>query len=162
VTMLAVEHTAYIESAQACGLHLAEHPAPWRASTRGVGEAILEAIRAGVQTIVIGMGGSATTDGGAGALAALGARADVQLDDGPGRLDGIQRVDLDPVREAIDGISLVAATDVDSQLLGMFGAARVFGPQKGLDDADIVHVDRILDDFVVAVCGSAPSQRRPA
>lgn len=162
VTMLLSDDTVYIESAQACGLHLSDELAPWDASSRGVGEAILEAVRAGATTIVIGLGGSATTDGGAGALAALGASADVPLDAGPAGLDGLSRVDITAVRKAIDGVELIAATDVDSQLLGMFGAARVFGPQKGLSEADIIHVDRILDDFVEAVCGSSPSQRRPA
>lgn len=162
VTMLSCGNTVYIESAQACGLHLADKPAPWDASSRGVGEAILEAVRAGASRIVIGLGGSATTDGGAGALAALGASCDVPLDAGPAGLDGLSWVDTSAARKTLDGVDVIAATDVDSQLLGMFGAARVFGPQKGLDDAAIIHVDRILDDFVVAVCGPSPSQRRPA
>lgn len=162
VTMLLAGDTVYLESAQACGLHLTDRFEPWTATTRGVGEAILQAVRAGASTIVIGLGGSATTDGGAGALAALGAGADASLDTGPAGLDGVSRVDLGPVRETLRGVRLIAATDVDSLLLGMFGAARVFGPQKGLDEPGIVQVDRILDDFVVATCGSTPNARRPA
>lgn len=66
------------------------------------------------------------------------------------------------MRERVAGVELVAAIDVRAPLLGMFGAARTFGPQKGMDDEQIWRVDRLLDGFVDAVCGSAPSQRRTA
>lgn len=162
LTMLQTGQTVYLESAQACGLHLSRATDSWNASSRGVGEAIGEAVSAGARKIAVGLGGSATNDAGAGALAALGATADVRLDAGPAALDGIGSVQLDAVRETLEGVELIAATDVDSPLLGMFGAARVFGPQKGLDESGIMRVDDILEQVVIALCGSTPSQRRPA
>ncbi|WP_370619108.1 glycerate kinase [Mumia sp. Pv 4-285] len=154
--------TAYVESATACGLHLEQRRSPEDASTYGVGQLVAAAVDAGATSVVVGLGGSTTTDGGAGLLAALGARADVPLDAGPAGLAGVTSVDLSAVRERLARVTLVAATDVRSPLLGLFGAARTFGPQKGLDDAAIVRVDAILDAFVVAVCGSEPAQRKVA
>ncbi|MCW2830627.1 MAG: hypothetical protein JWP31_1319, partial [Aeromicrobium sp.] len=86
VTLLDVDGTAYVESAQACGLHLADPRDPLHASTYGVGQAISAALDAGARRIVVGLGGSATNDAGAGMLAALGATADVPLDAGPAGL----------------------------------------------------------------------------
>lgn len=162
LTMLRVGDTIYLESAQACGLHLISDRRPLGASTYGVGQAIRAAIGAGVERIVIGLGGSATNDGGAGILGALGAVADVPLDRGPEGLRGIVRCDLSPAKQLLGDIELVIATDVDLPLLGMFGATKTFGPQKGLDDADIIRVDGLLDALVVAAAGPAPSQRRVA
>src|SRR5699024_12747245 len=90
VTMLSSDDTVYIESAQACGLHLSDELAPGDASSRGVHEAILEAGRAAATTLVLGLGGSATTDGGAGGLAPLRARADVPQAAGPAGLHGLR------------------------------------------------------------------------
>lgn len=157
---LLVDGTAYVESAQACGLHLSDRRDPLSASTRGVGEAIAAAADAGARRVVVGLGGSATNDGGAGLLAALGATADVPLDAGPSGLVGVTAVDLAPARERIAGLEVVIASDVDSTLLGMFGATKTFGPQKGLTDEQILTVDGILDGFVVAACGPTPSERR--
>ncbi|WP_229053549.1 glycerate kinase [Aeromicrobium sp. Leaf350] len=154
--------TVYLESSQACGHGLEPTVEPMRASSVGVGEAILAATRLRPRRVVVGLGGSVTTDGGAGMLAALGATADVGLDAGPEGLEGVGDVDLSAVREALAGIDLVAAVDVTAPLLGMFGAARTFGPQKGMDDDQIWRADRILDAFVEAVCGSAPHERRVA
>jgi glycerate 2-kinase len=147
VQWLEHEGTAYLESAQASGLHLVREgtgrpsvDAAERAGTRGVGELVAAARDAGMHTAVVGLGGSASTDGGAGMLAALGA-APVDADGhelpsggtalarcaglaGPPRLTraGSNR----PMR-------LVAAADVENPLVGVHGAARVFGPQKGAD-----------------------------
>lgn len=154
--------TAYVESAQACGLHLVEESRPMDASTVGVGRAIAAAVDGGARRIVVGLGGSATSDGGAGLLAALGATADVPLDAGPAGLDGVTEVDLGPVRERLAGVELVVAADVETTLLGMFGAARTFGPQKGLTDEQVLTVDHRLDRFVEAVCGTTPAERRVA
>lgn len=162
VTVLHVGDTAYVESAQACGLHLADPPDPLRSSTYGVGQAIAAAVDRGARKVVIGLGGSATNDGGAGLLAALGATADRLLDSGPDGLDGITSADLSSARVRIDGIEVVIAADVDVTLLGMFGATKTFGPQKGLSEADIIRVDGILDQWVVATCGPTPAERRPA
>ena len=162
VTLLTCDGTAFVESAQACGHPLLDEPDPWNATTAGVGEAVAAAVDAGATTVVVGLGGSATNDGGAGLLGALGATADVPLDTGPAGLRGITRVDLAAARDRLDGVGLVAAIDVDTQLLGMFGATKTFGPQKGLAEDEILVVDRILDELVVAACGSAPADRRVA
>lgn len=162
VTVLHVGDTAYVESAQACGLQLVDRPDALSSSTFGVGQAIASAVDRGARKIVIGLGGSATNDGGAGMLAALGATADKQLDAGPEGLDGITDADLEPARARVDGVEVVIAADVDVSLLGMFGATKTFGPQKGLSEPDIIRVDGILDQWVVATCGPTPAERRPA
>lgn len=164
VSVLRHERTAYIESAQACGLHLVDpgRRNPSAASTYGVGETIAAAIDTGVDRVVVGLGGSATNDGGAGMLAALGATADVALDRGPDGLKGIGSVDVGRARQRVSGVDLVMATDVDNVLLGMFGATKVFGPQKGVDDADVPRIDALLDAYVVASCGPTPPERRVA
>lgn len=162
VSILLAGETAFIESAQACGLHLTSEREPMRATTVGVGQAIGAAVDGGARRIVVGLGGSATNDGGAGLLGALGATADVPLDGGPAGLSGVTHVDLSPVRERLEGVELVAAADVESPLLGMFGATRTFGPQKGLTDDQILSIDHALDRFVDAVCGSTPAERRIA
>jgi glycerate kinase len=151
-----------VESAQACGHPLLDEPDAWNATTAGVGEAVAAAVDAGATTIVVGLGGSATNDGGAGLLGALGATADVPLDAGAAGLRGITHVDLAPARDRLDGLNLVAAIDVVTPLLGMFGATKTYGPQKGLAEDEILVVDRILDELVVAACGSAPADRRVA
>ena len=162
VTLLLRDGTAFIESAQACGHPLLDEPDAWNATTAGVGEAIAAAVDAGAATVVVGLGGSATNDGGAGLLGALGATADVWLDGGPAGLRGITAIDVGAARQRLAGVALVAAIDVDTRLLGMFGATKTYGPQKGLAEDDILVVDRILDDLVVAACGSAPADRRIA
>ena len=162
VTWLKVGSTAYIESAQACGLHLGERREPLLASTFGVGRVLAAALDSGADRIVVGLGGSATNDGGAGLLSALGATADVPLDQGPAALDGVTTVDVTAARARLTETEIVIASDVDSALLGMFGATKTFGPQKGLTDEQIIGVDAILDRFVDAVCGSTPAERRIA
>lgn len=166
VTVLRRGETAYVEAAQACGRFLEDGPEPrrdpLRATTLGVGRAVAHAVAGGARHVVVGLGGSSTTDGGAGLLAGLGATADVPLDQGPQALAGVQVADLAAARAAVDGVRLTAATDVQTVLLGMFGAARTFGPQKGLDDDQVLRVDRWLDAWVEAVCGSTPAERRVA
>ncbi|MGI8612886.1 MAG: glycerate kinase family protein [Nocardioidaceae bacterium] len=163
-SVLLHEDTAYVECAAACGLHLLPPDVrdPERASSFGVGQLLELAAHPGVRRIVVGLGGSATNDGGAGLLAALGARADVDLGAGPAGLAGIGALDLRPAVERLAGIELVAATDVDNPLLGMFGATNVYGPQKGLSDERKPVVDSWLDGFVVAALGPSPAQRRLA
>ncbi|MEQ3550265.1 glycerate kinase [Pseudonocardia nematodicida] len=150
---LQVGDTAYLECASACGLHHVSRedrtPEVARtATTYGVGELLAAARDAGVARIVVGLGGSATTDGGAGMLAALGATP-VDDDGLPlpyggaalatcGRLDG---------RPDLGGIELVAASDVDNPLLGEHGAAAVFGPQKGADAGTVTELDAALAVF---------------
>jgi glycerate kinase len=161
VTLLQVDDAVYLESAQACGLQLGA-PTARTASTWGVGEAVRAALDLGPATVVVGLGGSATNDGGAGLLGALGAAADRPLDAGPDGLRGVTRVDLAAARALVGDVRLVAASDVDVPLLGMFGATKTFGPQKGLDDADVLEVDGLLDGWVQAACGPTPAERRVA
>lgn len=142
---LLVDDTAYVESAQACGLHLTGAQGAERASTYGVGELVAAARDAGARTVVVGLGGSGTNDGGAGLLAALGAEADRPLDQGVAGLDGITTVSLpDP------GVALVAASDVDNTLTGLFGATKTFGPQKGVTEEQLPVLDGILEQLAAA------------
>lgn len=148
--VLVVGETAYVESAQACGLHLTGQQQPGRASTYGVGELVALAVAQGVDRVIVGAGGSGTSDGGAGLLAALGASADVPLDRGPDGLAGVATVDLAPARAAVAGVELVLASDVDNPLTGLFGAAKVYGPQKGLDEEGVARADAVLEQFAHA------------
>jgi len=162
--VLLVDDTAYVESAQACGLHLvpSDRRDPERASTYGVGELVDAALRTGAERIVVGIGGSATNDAGAGLWAALGATSDGDLAAGATGLRGTTAVDLAPARARIGSMELILASDVDNPLLGMFGATNVYGPQKGLADDRKLAVDQILDELVVAALGSTPAERRLA
>jgi glycerate 2-kinase len=146
-TVLVADGTAYVESAQACGLHLTQRRHPERASTYGVGELLLAAREAGARRIVVGLGGSGTSDGGAGLLAALGATADRPLDGGIAGLEGVTRVVLPAL---LDGVELVAASDVDNPLTGPSGAVRVFGAQKGIAPEEMAHWDQVLDRYAAA------------
>ena len=149
--VLVVGDTAYVESAQACGVHLTGGERGERASTVGVGELLAAAVDAGVRTVVVGLGGSGTSDGGAGLLHALGATADAPLDRGAVGLAEVGAVDLAAAKARVEGVRLVAASDVDSPLTGLFGAAKVFGPQKGIPEDLLVEVDAWLERFAVAV-----------
>lgn len=152
--------TAYVESAEFCGPQAVADV--WTATSAGVGDAIRGAVAAGASTVVVGLGGSGTNDGGAGLLAALGATADVDLVRGPDGLRGIRQLDLTEARRTVAGVRLIAAADTDVPLLGLFGATKTFGPQKGLADDDLLTVDGILDDLVVAATGPTPAERRIA
>lgn len=156
--------SAVIEMAEAAGIGYSPctEPAALAATTYGVGELILRAVRAGTKTLYIGLGGSATNDGGAGMLQALGARVvdDRGRDIAPG-LAGLERVagvDLVPAVLALDGVRIVVLSDVENPLVGRRGALAVFGGQKGLpaDDAEalsrydswMVGYGRLLDAAV--------------
>src|SRR6266568_1190479 len=129
--------TAVIELADVAGLRRlpGERFAPLTASTYGVGQVIAAALDCGATTIVLGIGGSATTDGGAGMVQALGVRlADERGRDlarGGSVLSDLAAVDLAGLDGRIAGVRLRVASDVDNPLLGPAGAAAVFGPQKG-------------------------------
>lgn len=149
-TLLLVGETAYVESAQACGLQLTGGEGVEVASTVGVGRLVEVAVDAGARTVVVGLGGSGTNDGGAGLLSALGATADGRLDAGPLRLSDVTSVDLAPARERVAGVRLVAASDVDVPLTGLFGATKSFGPQKGVAEERIALLDGLLEQLAVA------------
>lgn len=163
--ILVVDGTAYVESAQACGLHLIpeQRRDPAITSTYGVGELILAAIeaRAGVRRIVIGLGGSGTTDAGAGMLAALGVQAwDAEgnvapLDRGGAMLASVERIDLAPALACTAGVEIIAASDVDAPLLGPEGAAHGFAPQKGADAQGVADLERALTAFARTTGGDA-------
>jgi glycerate kinase len=144
--VLMVEDTAYIESAQACGLHLTSRREPERATTYGLGQLVTAAVSDGARRVVVGLGGTATLDGGAGLLAALGARArpEEALLGGPHALELLERVDLAESRERLAGVDLVFASDVDSPLLGLRGVANIGGTAKGLAEGRAVYVDTQL------------------
>ncbi|HEU5042850.1 MAG TPA: glycerate kinase [Nocardioidaceae bacterium] len=148
-SVLMVDGTAYVECAQACGLHLTavDQRDPERATSRGVGELVAVAIDAGAERVVVGLGGSATNDGGAGLLAALGAEAEPAdaLDRGPTGLSSLTSVDLTKARERVRGVELVAASDVDNPLLGLIGATNVYGPQKGVAEERLQALDAMLE-----------------
>jgi len=149
-TILLADGTAYVETAQACGVQLTGREGAERATTVGVGELLLAAIDSGATTVVLGLGGSGTNDGGAGLLSALGATADGRLDVGVPTLDQVTRVDLEPARERVAGVRLVAATDVDAPLTGLFGATKTFGAQKGIAEEHLPRVDATLEAFARA------------
>ena len=142
--------TAVLELADAVGLKAlpGEELAPRSASSYGLGELIRNAVRAGAREIVVGLGGSASTDAGAGLLQALGARlltADGEdIASGLAGLEALASVDLAPALAALEGASLTAANDVANPLLGADGAAAVYGPQKGLGPEAVTAADRTL------------------
>jgi glycerate kinase len=141
--------TAYVEAAAACGLHLLAEPErdPRATTTYGVGQLVHQALDLGATRVVVGLGGSATNDGGAGLLAALGVQrldaAGERLAPGGAALRDVDRLSgaPDPRLAAVD---LVAATDVDSPLLGLYGASATFGPQKGASREDVALLDGAL------------------
>jgi glycerate kinase len=145
--------TAAVEVATASGLHLVEPmPATFRAaSSRGSGELIRAALDAGATRVLVGLGGSATTDGGAGLSVALGANLLAASGDpvGPGgaALADLAMVDLRGLDPRLADVEVLAATDVDNPLLGPTGAAAVYGPQKGAGGDDIAPVDAALAGF---------------
>ena len=150
-TVLVTGDTAYVESAQACGLHLTGQEGAEEATTYGVGEMVAAAVEAGVASVVVGLGGSGSNDGGAGLLAALGATADAALDAGGAGLAGITSVDVAGARDRVGSVRLVAASDVDNPLTGLFGATKVFGPQKGISEERLPVVDGWLEEYAAAL-----------
>ncbi len=152
---------AVVEMAEASGLrHLpAGVFAPLTATTYGTGELLRAALDAGARTIVLGVGGSATTDGGAGMLSALGARlldADgAPVAPGGGALAGLASADLSGLDPRLAGTEVVLASDVDNPLLGPKGAAAVYGPQKGASPADVAALDAALGRFAAVLGGAA-------
>ncbi len=141
--------TAVIESAQACGLSRLPggRRAPLTATSEGVGELIGAAADLGARRIVLGLGGVATTDGGAGMVHGLGARLldanGREVAPGGAALAGLRTLDLTGLRDLSD-VEFLLASDVDNPLLGPEGAAAVYGPQKGASPADVPVLDAAL------------------
>ncbi|MEU9221359.1 glycerate kinase [Streptomyces sp. NPDC048376] len=147
------EDTAVVEMAEASGLQRLPEGvlAPLTSSTYGSGELLRAALDAGARTIVFGVGGSATTDGGAGMLAALGARfldGDGEpVAPGGGGLAGLASADLSGLDPRLSDVELVLASDVDNPLTGPKGAPAVYGPQKGASPDDVTALDAALAHF---------------
>lgn len=138
------EHeSAVVEMAEAAGIgySLCTESAALAASTYGVGELMLRAVRAGAKTIYIGLGGSATNDGGAGMLQALGANlvdeCGCNIAPGLAGLEHVVSIDLAPALRALNGVRIVVLSDVENPLVGRRGALTVFGGQKGLPTGDV-------------------------
>jgi glycerate kinase len=142
--------TAVVEMADVSGLwRLPEgQREPMTATSRGLGEVLAAALDAGCTQIVMGIGGSASTDGGAGMVAALGARLldahGDDLPDGGAALADLSRLNLGALRSRMEGITVTVASDVDNPLLGEGGAAAVYGPQKGASPEQVAQLDAAL------------------
>lgn len=151
---------AVVELAAVVGLDLLPDGRldPLGASTRGLGLVVRHALGAGVTELVLGLGGSASTDGGAGLVQALGARlldADGrELPPGGAALADLASVDLDGLRSRLAGVRVLVASDVTSPLLGPDGAAAVFGPQKGADPAQVAQLDAALARWAAVVAAA--------
>lgn len=158
--------TAVVEMAEICGLQRLPGAAlePLRASSFGLGEVIAQALDHGCRDVVIGVGGSASTDGGAGLLAALGAVAS----DGSGRrlapngqtIASCAGLDLAGLRPEIASTTFTIAADVDNPLYGDRGAAHVYAPQKGASPAQVVELDRALRSWADVVERATGTARR--
>ncbi|MYW66813.1 glycerate kinase [Streptomyces sp. SID8379] len=145
--------TAVVEMAEASGLQLLPEGefAPLTSTTYGSGEVIAAALDAGARTIVFGVGGSATTDGGAGMLAALGARfldgAGAPVGPGGGALAALASADLSGLDPRLADVEIVLASDVDNPLTGPKGAPAIYGPQKGASPEDVAELDAALGHY---------------
>lgn len=153
--------SAVVEMAEASGLRLLGYrfADPLRATSRGTGELIAAALEGGARRIIVGVGGSACTDGGAGLLQALGAR----LVDGRGRdiepggsgLGELASIDLDGLDPRLRRVPVQVAADVRNPLLGPDGAAAVFAPQKGARPEDVAILEAGLERLVAVTDGKA-------
>ena len=148
--------TAVVEMASCAGLPLVDgRRNPCKTTTYGVGELILDAAKRGVSKIVVGLGGSSTTDGGCGAAAAAGIKfldaAGNEFVPTGGTLCNIARIELSERNKLLDRVEIVTMCDIDNPMYGENGAAYVFGPQKGADpdmvkqlDAGLVHLGEVI------------------
>ncbi|MFI6165406.1 glycerate kinase [Nocardia sp. NPDC051052] len=138
--------------------------APMSANSRGTGEVIAAAVDAGCRRVVLGIGGSAGTDGGAGMLRAVGARlldADgAEIGDGGAALADVATIDLTGLRKRLAGVEFTVACDVDNPLTGSRGAAAVYGPQKGADDRQVTALDAALTHWADIVAATTGTDRR--
>jgi len=146
-------NTAVIELADASGLRLLKPQEydPLHASTFGTGEMIIDALDKGAKKIILGIGGSATVDGGTGILKALGVRfldaKENELEKLPEALMHLASIDTSTIDERIFKTEIVVMCDVQNFLLGEKGAAKVFGPQKGATPDDVAKLEKCLQQF---------------
>jgi glycerate 2-kinase len=161
------EGVAVVEMADVSGLRLLppDKLAALEASSYGTGEVVRAALDRGCHTVVLGIGGSASTDGGAGMLQALGARllddAGDELPRGGAALAALDRVDVTGLHPRLTQTRVVVASDVDNPLLGPNGAAAVYGPQKGASPQDVAVLDAALARWADLVEAAVPSGARP-
>jgi glycerate 2-kinase len=153
----AASGTAIIEMANASGLRLLapQELAPLHAASWGTGDLIRDALEKGADRILVGMGGSATVDGGTGILSALGARFldanGQEITDLPIGLADLASIDLKGLDPKLKTVELTVLCDVDNPLLGPEGAANVFGPQKGASQKDVQQLEQALQRFEAIV-----------
>ncbi|MFP5346238.1 MAG: glycerate kinase [Actinomycetes bacterium] len=157
---------AYVEAAQACGLHLLDEAArnPVAATSTGVGPLLKAALEAGARRIVVGLGGSASMDAGAGCLAALGAGDPATLASGGGALADIPDdalAGLPEVRHRFADVDLVVATEETVPLLGFKGAAASFGVSKGATAQQAQQLDRALGRFAQVALATLGPETAP-
>jgi glycerate 2-kinase len=149
--------TAVIEMAAASGLHHVpmEKRNPLVTTTRGTGELIIRALDEGAQHIILGLGGSATNDGGAGMAQALGAKLfnknGEELPVGGGALGQLDAIDIGAMDKRLQHVSFVVACDVDNPLTGAKGASVIFGPQKGATEDMIAVLDQNLAHYAQVI-----------
>ena len=159
-TLAVRDDTAVVELATASGLALLprDELLPMTAGSRGTGELIRAALDAGCRRVVLGLGGSACTDGGAGLICALGATlldaTGSALADGGAALAQLDRIDLSGLDTRLRDTDFVVALDVDNPLLGSTGAAYTFGPQKGADASQVAQLDAALDNFATVLAAA--------
>lgn len=155
--LLADGTTAVVETAEASGLALleAKERNPLIASSYGTGELMLAAVRSGAKRIIVGLGGSATNDAGAGLLQALGVRLlDKNGNDlayGGAALANLTTIDISTMDPALKNVAITAACDVTNPLTGPTGASAVFGPQKGASKDDVATLDAALAHFAQVI-----------
>ncbi|MER7556674.1 glycerate kinase [Nocardioides sp. NPDC126508] len=159
------DDTAVVELADAAGLaRLPGAPDPLGASSLGAGQVMAAAIDAGCRRVVLGIGGSASTDGGAGLLRGLGARlltdSGAPVPDGGAGLEQVDRLDLAELRRRVEGVEITVACDVDNPLTGPRGAAAVYGPQKGADPDQVRRLDAALAHWADVVAESTGADHR--
>lgn len=155
--LLADGTTAVVETAEASGLALleAKERNPLIASSYGTGELMLAAVRSGAKRIIVGLGGSATNDAGAGLLQALGVRLldknGNDLAHGGAALANLTTIDISTMDPALKNVAITAACDVTNPLTGLTGASAVFGPQKGASKDDVATLDASLAHFAQVI-----------
>ncbi|MFI1015162.1 glycerate kinase [Streptomyces sp. NPDC020965] len=159
------DRTAVVEMAEASGLQLLPDGvfAPLTATTHGSGELLRAALDAGARTIILGVGGSATTDGGAGMLTALGARfldaSGAPVTRGGAGLRALATADLSGLDARFRDVELILASDVGNPLTGPEGAAAVYGPQKGATAEQVAELDAALTHYATVVGPARAGER---
>lgn len=156
-TFATIDHgqTAVIETASASGLELATTKDPLHATSYGTGELIKAALDLGVSKIILGLGGSATNDGGAGLLQALGLKLldhdGNVLSFGGAALKNLATIKTDAFDQRLQTTKIILASDVIAPFIGPKGASFVFGPQKGASEKDVNALDKALQHFAQVI-----------